>query len=92
MTVILSAALGIRYHDGYTGAFSREQSPLADIPNGARVRKIKSEDADLTPTGTEGYVLGSLGHKELGVAYYVEWDNRPRVAVAVVSWKIEHIK
>lgn len=82
-------ALGLRYWPGYEGAFTRDQHPLADIPNKARVVKISSDDpTDAHPPGALGVVLGSIGHPEVGVAYFVEWDDMPGRAVMVRQQKI----
>jgi hypothetical protein len=75
----------IREHDGWKGTFTTQQSPLAKIANGARVKKIASEDADAHPIGAMGTVLGSVGAPDLGVAYFVEFDASPRQAILVVE-------
>lgn len=59
---------GIREHDGWSGVFTTQQSPLAKIANGARVEKIASEDGDAHPIGATGTVLGSVGAPSIGVA------------------------
>jgi hypothetical protein len=79
----------IDYHDGWSGPFTRQQSPLAKFTNGARIIKAKSEDGDSTANGVEGIILGSIGTPQHGVGYFVEWDNKPRAAVFVVEWKID---
>jgi hypothetical protein len=85
--------MNIRDYPGWIGGHSREQVPGA-IPNGTRVRKVKTEPVDTHPIGAEATVLGSIAieHPELGVAYFVEWDAKPKVAVLVVSWKIAPIE
>lgn len=81
--------LGITTHRGYTGAFTRQQAGKALYPNGARVAK-SAEDAggDLTPLGTVGTVLGSIYDPGQGVAYFIEWDGKPKTAVFCVEWKL----
>lgn len=77
----------LREYDGYFGAFTRDTARGA-WPNGTRIRKAVSEPGDSTPTGTEGTVLGSLGHPDVGLFYFVEWDNKPRIAVGTISAKL----
>lgn len=76
-------ALNIDFHEGYLSPFTRDQYPGA-IENGARVAKlVRSDPTDITAPGTLGTVLGSIGAPGVGVAYFIEWDNRPRVAVLI---------
>jgi hypothetical protein len=77
-----------REHDGYFGVFTRDQSPLAKYSNGARIVKVRTEPRDGNPLGATGTVLGSIGHPEVGVGYFVEWDRMPRCAVFVADWKL----
>lgn len=74
-------------HPGWFGVFTRAHYPGA-LENGSRIKKVWEEPGDGTALGTEGTVLGSLGFPDIGVGYFVEWDNRPRVAVFVISKKI----
>lgn len=82
-----------RSEPGWLGAFSRAQA-LGALRNGSRVVKTKGEPNDGTPDGTPGIILGSgeITHQELpggsGLMYWVEWANRPRVAVGVMAWKL----
>lgn len=74
---------------GWMGAFTRNEVPTA-LPNGMRIVKVNSEKNDGTPDGTAGLVLGSFSHPEImeGVVFYfIEWANRPRVAVGCTAWK-----
>jgi hypothetical protein len=75
------------HHDGYIGAFSRQSAPGA-IPAGTRIKKAWSEPGDTHPVGAEGVVLGSIYQLDHGYAYFVEWDDAPRLAVACVAKKI----
>lgn len=80
-----------RDEPGYIGAFTREQAAGA-IPNGLPVIKGAGEAGDGTPEGTPGVVLGSFRHPAVMdglICYFIEWKNRPRVACAVVEWKIK---
>lgn len=95
--------MNVRSEPGWMGAFTRDHAEGA-IPNGARIVKLDGEPGDSTPSGTEGTVLGSIDARlpELraearrqGVRppdaywYFVEWSNRPRVAVGLMDWKIK---
>ena len=88
----------IKVWPGYFGAHSRDQAEGA-IPNGTRVRKLKADPGgDRTPNGTLGTVLGSIDAEQIDPAltrryggkyfYFVEWSNKPGVAVGVVDVKI----
>jgi hypothetical protein len=81
---------GISEHDGWKGIFTTRQSPMATINNGARVELIASDD-DAHPPGMRGTVLGSVGTPKLGVAYFVEFDAKPREAELIVEGKIAAI-
>jgi len=80
--------LRIRNYVGYAGAFTREQSFQAKYKNGSRVAKVRTEKGDTNPIGVTGTVLGSISHPEVGVGYFIEWDDFPRLAVFVVEWKL----
>ncbi len=80
--------LGLREYPGYFGIFTRQQSDMAEFQNGSRIKKVWSEEGDGTPLGTEGTVLGSISHPDVGVFYFVEWDNRRHFAVGVVAKKL----
>jgi len=88
----------IDHHPGYVGAFTRDHAEGA-IENGAKVRKAKEDPkGDLTPIGTLGTVLGSINFELYDLAearskgvkylYFVEWDDKPKVAISMVDWKI----
>lgn len=76
-----------REHPGWFGMFTRHQMPGA-IRNGTRVVKVRTEARDTHPVGSLATVLGSMGHPDVGIGYFVEWDARPRWAVFVIAWKI----
>jgi len=83
--------LGVRYEEGWVGAFSRKQFPSA-IPNGTPIVKVKDEDGDAHRVGARGVVLGSIqALPTMPIFYFVEWENAPRVALGVVDWKIAPI-
>lgn len=77
----------IKNHPGYFGAFTTAEASGA-YPNGTRIQKVFTEEGDSTPLGVEGTVLGSIDSGELGIAYFVEWDNKPNIAVTVMAKKI----
>jgi hypothetical protein len=89
---------GLGAHSGYAGVFSRAEAKGA-LANGTRIRKCNSEEGDGTPDGTGGVILGSVNVRAAGVSaaedhgvtylYFVEWDNRPKVAVGTIDVKIE---
>jgi hypothetical protein len=81
------AHFNIRLYPGYEGVFTRDEAPGA-IPNGTRIVKVWSENDKETPVGTNGTVLGSISHPNVGLAYFIEWDSRPRQAVLNVEKKI----
>jgi hypothetical protein len=91
---IAAVARTIRNHEGYVGAFTREQAPGA-IPNGATVVKQSSEPKDGNSDGAHGIVLGSIYIDEpdprwpdIRHVYWVEWENYPRWAATVIDRKV----
>lgn len=79
---------------GWTGAFTCNSVPGA-IPNGRQIVKINEEEGDANPLGTPGVVLGSISHPDVmdgAICYFVEWATMPRVACAVLHWKIEEVR
>jgi hypothetical protein len=73
---------------GWTGAFTRNDAKQAKYRVGTRVTKIEQEPGDATPVGTKGTVLGSMYGPNVGVGYFVEWDDKPKVAVLVIERRI----
>lgn len=73
---------------GWTGSFTRHQDPKASFRNGSRIKKAKQGKRDATPLGNLGTVLGSVFVPQLGVAYFVEWDWKPKVAVLITEGRI----
>ena len=72
---------------GWLGRFTEQDAPGA-IRKGARIFKAQDELGDGTPLGTGGTVLGSMHDPEKGTCYFIEWDDKPKCAVAVIAWKI----
>ena len=88
----LGALINAREWPGYEGAFTRDECPLAEFKNGTRVEKVGSGapgDNDIHKPGAVGTVLGSIGHPEVGVAYFVEFDASPRRAIMVTSGRLK---
>ena len=82
--------LGLTNHEGYLGCFTRAVYPGA-LPNGTCIFKANSETGDQTKDGTGGTVMGSIGHPEVGIMYFIEWDNNPRMVVGCIAKKIEKL-
>jgi hypothetical protein len=85
---LMDERFDIRDHAGYRTPFSRQQSPLAKYKNGARIVKTGVGKNDLHPAGMHGTVLGSIGLPEIGVGYFIEWDDMPRCAVFIAEPRI----
>jgi hypothetical protein len=96
----LDALSRLRTEPGWAGAFTHEQAPGA-IANGSRVVKILDEPSDAHRVGATATVLGSIGPipdvVELGpfasapagsYLYFVAWDDRPNVAVAIGGHRV----
>lgn len=79
---------GLGHHDGYAGVFTKHQAEGA-IPNGTKIVKTNSVAGDATPDGMGGVVLGSMDSGDHGLLYFVEWDDRPRMAVGTIALKIK---
>jgi len=79
-----------RYEPGWTGGFTRHQTPGA-IANGTTIFKVNSDPEDANPDGAVGVVLGSISDPEVHggqLFYFVEWMATPRVAVGCIGWKL----
>lgn len=81
----------IQNEPGWAGAFTRNQVPGA-LANGTRIVKANTEAGDGTPEGTPGVVLGSVVNDEGRIAYFVEWANRPRLAVGCAALKVKAVE
>lgn len=80
---------GIREHAGYLTPFTRQEARQAKFSNGARVTKAHEDvSGDVTKLGMQGTVLGSIHAPGIGTAYFVEWDDKPRIAIFVIEAKI----
>jgi hypothetical protein len=49
------------------------------------------EDGDTRQIGAPGTVVGSVGAPSVGVAYFVEFDSRPKQATLIVEGKVAAI-
>lgn len=89
----------LRTEEGWQGFFTREEAPGA-YENGTRIEKTNSAPGDGHHDGETGTVLGSLSAQdavnELGaqpkdsdLAYFIEWDDMPRMAVGIGSARIK---
>jgi len=76
---------------GWVGVFSTDEAPGA-MRNGTRIVKSAKDPGDARGIGATGTVLGSLSDPEWGLCYFIEWDSQPRVAVAVIAWKVQPLK
>jgi len=80
-------------HPGYIGAFTRASAEGAP-PSGSRLAKIAMERGDTHEIGALATLLGSIKSPPGELAaisphfYFVEWDDQPRIAVGVLSWKM----
>jgi len=68
------------------------------LPNGARVSKTNSEPGDGHQDGARGTILGSVADPDNAdpeiakqIGYFVEWDDRPGLPVAIASHRISPI-
>lgn len=72
---------------GWYGSFTRDQAEGA-LPNGTSIVKANSQPQDATPDGMRGTILGSIANEGL-LFYFVEWDNRPKMAIGCMSTKVQ---
>jgi len=81
--------LGIKNHPGYFTSFCNKQAQGA-WENGSCVIKDGSDSGeDITPDGTKGIILGSLKSPEGKYAYFVEWEDKPKMPVFCVEEKLK---
>jgi hypothetical protein len=82
----------IQHEPGWHGAFTRNEA-LGAWRNGTPVVKQNSEPYDSTPDGTPGVVLGSIpDYREGGqMFYFVEWADKPKVAVGCDGRKLRAV-
>jgi hypothetical protein len=81
----------VRPHLGWHGQFTTAQYPGA-LPNGTRVVKVAWEPGDTHSLRDRATVLGSMGHPEVGIGYFVEFDAHPKQAVFIIGTKIAELK
>jgi len=80
--------MNLKEEAGWLGNFTRDSYEGA-IPNGTRIMKQNSKPDDGNQDGTLGTVLGSIGHPEAGIGYFVEWDTAPKTAVFIQDKRIK---
>lgn len=87
-TAFPDGGFGIHNEPGWYGAFTRDQATGA-LANGSAVVKRNSEPKDTHADGTRGTVLGSFRATPTDpVCYFIEWEPRPKTAVAVLDFKL----
>lgn len=62
--------------------------PPEAYTKGTRVMKAMDEPGDKHAVGDFGTVVAWIGKRQVGPAYFVEWDDMPGAAVLVVAKKI----
>ena len=80
-----------RPRPGWIGQFTTAQYPGA-IPNGTRVVKVGWEPGDAHSLRAKATILGSMGHPEVGIGYFVEFEEHPNQAVFIAGAKIAEVK
>jgi len=85
---VIDDTLVFREEKGWLGTFTRYQTPDAPFKNGTKIKKVFCEQGDAHPIGALGTVLGSVSAEAAGFGYFVEWQDRPNVAVFVIEKKI----
>jgi hypothetical protein len=85
--IIALASVGVMAREGYTGMFCTTNAPNA-IKAGERIHKVKCEANDEHPVGAIGTVLGSISVNNLGIMYFIEWDDKPKHAISTIAWKV----
>jgi hypothetical protein len=58
------------------------------LPPQTQIIKVLFEEGDAHAIGEHGTVLGSYGHPDVGMGYFVEWKTLPMHAVFVMARKI----
>lgn len=87
---IALASVGVMTREGYTGMFCTTDAPNA-IPAGTQIKKVRTESDDEHQIGSTGAVLGSISVNNLGIMYFIEWDDKPKHAISTVAWKIARL-
>ena len=87
-----AALLGIQDHPGYLTGFSKNQAEGAWANGSCVVKDGHDPDGDVTPDGIKGKILGSLKTPDGKYAYFVEWDNKPKMPIFCVQEKLRLLK
>jgi hypothetical protein len=88
----LAALLGIQDYPGYLTPFCKNQAEGAWANGSCVVKDGSDPDGDLTPDGIKGKILGSLEAQNGRYAYFVEWDNKPKMPIFCVEEKMKLLK
>lgn len=83
---------------GWAGAYTRQQAKGA-MPNGTKVRKVRSQPKDGHQDGAMGTVIGSFTATEpmevegciVRTFYFIEWEDMPKIGVCSAEHRIEAI-
>lgn len=86
---ITASLLGIRLHTGYLTPFSKNQAAGAWANGSCVVKNGSDPGGDITSDGIKGKILGSLKTPEGEYAYFVEWDNKPKMPTFCVEEKMK---
>lgn len=81
----------LRAEPGWLGAFTRAQADCARFRNGSRVAKHGSDGTDAHKDGALATVLGSI-ESPVGMIYFVEWDDSPRIACAIIEPRLKEAR
>ena len=76
----------ITLHHGWEGMFTTREHEGA-MRNGTRVVKLEADPTDSHEAGAHATILGSFGIPGR-LAYFVVWDDWPRIACMVVAEKL----
>lgn len=87
-----AALLGIQDHPGYLLPFSKNHAEGAWANGSCVVKDGSDPEGDLTPDGIKGKILGSLKTPDGRYAYFVEWDNKPKMPIFCVEEKMKLLR
>ncbi len=87
-----AAFFRIEEHPGYLTPFCKNQAEGA-WENGSYIVKHGSDPGgDVTPDGIKGIILGSLKAPSGKYGYFVEWENKPKIAIFCAEEKMKLLK
>ena len=85
--MIIDSKSGLCQEAGWEGIFTRKTAEGCK-PAGTRAYKTSTLPGDSHQDGAPCTVLGSLSHPDVGTAYFVEWDDKPKHACAIVAHRL----